>query len=90
MIEYTAEISKEKSQEISVTFAKVADFLDLKPGVKIPLEEAAKAASKMLLAPGQKPTVHGMLFDCIDTNSNGILSKEEFSVYFKVIGHDTA
>ena len=89
LIEYTSEITKEKSQAISATFGKVADLMGLKPGVKIPLEDAAKTASDVLLAPtGEKPSgVHDMLFDCIDTNSNGTISEKEFKVYFSVIAH---
>ena len=90
LVEYTKEITKEKSESIFTTFGKVADLMGLKPGVKIPLEEAAKITSDVLLSPtGEKPSgVHDMLFDCIDTNSNGTISIHEYGVYFKVIGHN--
>ena len=90
LIEYTSQITKEKSEAISATFARVADLMGLKPGQKIPIEEAAKTASDVLLAPkGEKPSgVHDMLFDCIDTNSNGTISEKEFKVYFNVILHN--
>ncbi|CAB3998472.1 sarcoplasmic calcium-binding [Paramuricea clavata] len=90
LVEYTSEITKEKSETIFATFAMVADLMGLKPSVKIPLEEAAKIASAVLLSPtGEKPSgVHDMLFNCIDTNSNGTISMEEYKVYFKVIGHN--
>jgi hypothetical protein len=70
LVEYTKEITKEKSESIFTTFGKVADLMCLKPGVKIPLEEEAKITSDVLLSPtGEKPSgVHDMLFDCIDTN----------------------
>ncbi len=90
LVEYTSEITKEKSEAIFATFTKVTDLMGLKPGVKIPLEDAAKIASDVLLSPtGEKASgVHDMLFDCIDTNSNGTISIEEYKVYFKVIGHN--
>ena len=90
LVEYSGEITEEKSEAIFKTFAKVADLMGLKSGVKIPLEEAATVASDVLLSPtGEKPSgVHDMLFDCIDTNSNGTISINEYKVYFKVIGHD--
>ncbi|XP_028405358.1 luciferin-binding protein-like [Dendronephthya gigantea] len=90
LIEHTCDITEEKCQAITATFAKVADLMSLKPGMKIPLEEAAKAASDVLLSPsGEKPSgVHDMLFDCIDTNSNGTISEKEFKVYFNVIAHN--
>ena len=90
LVEYTGEITEEKSEAIFTTFANVADLMGLKPGMKIPIEEAATVASDVLLSPtGEKPSgVHDMLFDCIDTNSNGTISIDEYRVYFKVIGHN--
>jgi Ca2+-binding EF-hand superfamily protein len=90
LVEHASGITKEKTEEIYAAFLSIADYIGLKPGVKIPLEEAAKIASDHYLSPtGDEPTGHNdMLFDCIDTNSDGHISIEEFKVYFEVIGHD--
>ena len=92
LVENTSGITKEKTEEIHAAFQKIADFTNLKPGLKIPLDEAAKIASHHYLFSGSasdKPSEHHhILFDCIDTNSDGHISLEEFKVYFKVIGHD--
>ena len=89
LMEFTPEITKEKSEFIFAKFSKLSDLMGLKSGVKIPLEEAAKLASDILLSPnGQKPSgFHDILFDCIDTNSNGVICIQEFKVYFNVISH---
>ena len=89
LVEHASGITKQKTEEIYAAFLSIADFIGLKPGVKIPLEEAAKIGSDRHLSPEQ-PTenLDDLLFDCIDTNSDGHISIEEFKVYFKVIGHD--
>lgn len=90
LVESTPEITKQKSENIFAKFSMLSDLMGLEPGVKIPLEEAAKLASDILLSStGQKPSgFHDILFDCIDTNSNGVISLEEFKVYFNVIAHN--
>ena len=63
----------------------------LKPGVKFPIEDAAQQASKVLLSRTSKQRKaivqdsHNLLFDIIDTKSNGCISLDEFKVYFHVI-----
>lgn len=85
-------MSKEQAESAREAFVKVADEFGLKPGVKIPLEEAALKASKLLLArtPEQQKTdlypTNNKLFDVLDTNKDDYISKEEFKVYFQVIG----
>ena len=75
---------------------KVADAFDLKPGVKIPLEEAAKKASETILSMSpakRKASIkvgHNLLFDAIDTNKDGHISMKEFKVYFDVIAPGTS
>ena len=75
---------------------KVADAFNLKPGVKIPLEEAAKKASETILfmSPAERKASikdsHNLLFDAIDTNKDGHISVNEFKVYFSVIAPNTS
>ena len=90
LVENASGITKEKTEEIHAAFLSIADLIGLKPGVKIPLDEAAKIGSDHYLSPtSKKPTAHhDLLFNCIDTNSDGHISIEEFKVYFKVVGND--
>ena len=58
MGEKLAELSgmtKEQTEKNTKEFIKIGDKLNLKPGVKIPLEEAAKK---------KKPVNHSCLFSC--------------------------
>lgn len=93
LVEHTSGISKEKTDQILSTLTDVPRrLLNLKPGMKIDLEEAAKSASTALLSGGERQKqiaddLHSMMFDCIDTNNDGHISMEEFVVYFKVIGN---
>ena len=90
LAEYSG-MTKEQAEETKKEFIKIGDKLNLKPGVKIPLEEAAKKASESLLSmsPAERKAIihdgHNMLFDAIDTNKDGHISVKEFKVYFDVI-----
>ena len=44
LVENASGITKEKTEEIHAAFLSIADLIGLKPGVKIPLDEAAKSA----------------------------------------------
>ena len=89
-------ITKEQAEKTRKEIMKVADILDLKPGVKIPLEEAAKKASETILSmsPAERKASikvgHNMLFDAIDTNKDGHISVKEFKVYFSIIAPGTS
>ena len=82
----------EHAEAITKEFLKVADAFNMKPGVKIPLEEAAKKASESALLSMSSEErkalltdTHNLLFDAIDTNKDGHISVKEFEVYFKVL-----
>lgn len=87
-------MTKKQAESVYKEFMRVADSLNLKPGLKIPLKEAAQNASKVILSmePKERKTKlhanHGMLFDAIDTNKDGHISQEEFKIYFQVIAPD--
>ena len=97
LAEYSG-MTKEQAESCYKEFIKVADVLSLKPGVKIPLEEASQKATKVILSntvtpERQKAALHGshnLLFDAIDTNKDGHISLEEFKVYFQVIAPATS
>ena len=84
-------MTEEQAETSIKEFLKVADMINLKPGVKTPLEEAAKNANEWYLSmPPEKKLalvngVHNLLFDAIDTNKDGHISMEEFKVYLNLI-----
>jgi Ca2+-binding EF-hand superfamily protein len=82
----------EQAEAAKKQFLKVADMVNVKPGVKTPLEEAAKKASESLLvtmtAKERSALIndtHNLVFDAIDTNKDGHISLSEFKVYLKII-----
>ena len=83
----------EQSEAAKNQFLKVADTINLKPGLKTPLEEAAKKANEALLtsttaASALTNDIHDLLFDAIDTNNDGHISLSEFKVYLNIIAPD--
>ena len=84
-------MTEEQADFTHKEFMKVADNLHLKPGVKLPLEEAAKKAQEafIAMAPDERVTSihssHNMVFDAVDTNKDGHISVNEFKAYFQVI-----
>ena len=89
-VEYS-ELTEDQVEQTLHKFMKIADLLGLKPGVKIPIEEAAQQASKVLLSriSEQRKVIvhdsHNLLFDVLDTKNSGCISLDEFKVYFHVI-----
>ena len=82
----------EKAEAAKKQFLKVADMINLKPGVKTPLEEAAKKANEKLLTSMTArersaliDDTHDLLFDALDTNNDGVISFGEFKVYLNII-----
>ena len=84
-------MTKEQAEKNKKEFLKVADKINLKPGVKLPLEDAVKKANESLLSmsPTERKTLvndnHDMLFDAIDTNKDGHISVKEFKVYLPLL-----
>ena len=84
-------MTKEQAESTTREFLKVADMINLKPGVKKPLEEAAKKSNESYLSMSPKEKIslvngtHNVLFDAIDTNKDGHISVKEFKVYLNLI-----
>lgn len=89
LVENTCEINEKKREEIFQAFLSIPDTIGIKSGQKISLEETAKRATHhyLSLTAERPPEYHDKLFDCIDTNSDGMISMTEFKIYFKIIGH---
>ena len=90
LAEYS-EMTDKQAQSTYKEFMKIADALNLKPGLRIPLEMATQNACKSILsmAPDERKA-HNLLFNAIDTNKDGHISLEEFKVYFYVIAPETS
>ena len=90
LLEYS-NMDEEHLELTRKAFTFVADSIGLIPGAKIPVEEAAKVASKnmMSMTPEKQMIVlhsgHNALFDALDINKDGHISPEEFKIYFQVI-----
>ena len=83
----------EQAEAAKNQFLKVADTINLKPGLKTPLEEAAKKANEALLLTSMTASaltndIHDLLFNAIDTNNDGHISLSEFKVYLNIIAPD--
>ena len=93
LVEY-GKLAKEQADAAYKAFMKYADLFNLKPGVKIPLEEHAQKTSKAILSmPADKRKAmlddpHEIMFDVFDLNKDGHISLDEFKVYFQVMGAD--
>ena len=90
MVEY-GKLTTERAQSVHDMIMSAASRAGIKPGVKLPLEEAMKKASgSSLEAPVEVQRkrisdTHGPIFNAIDTNQNGRISLSEYSIYFKVV-----
>ena len=86
-------LDEHKAELTRNAFMQLADMLGLKPGVKIPLEEAAKNANREYLdlaeSANQKTSLleksHSLIFDVLDLNKDGCISLDEFKVYFHIM-----
>lgn len=93
LLEYS-NLGEIHAESVREAFVHVADCIGLKPGVKFPIEEAAREASRKMMAmtPEKQMAVlrsdHDALFDALDVNKDGHISQKEFKVYFQVIAPD--
>ena len=87
----------EQAEAPKKQFLKVADMIGLEPGVKKTLEEAATKANESLLtsmtAREREALIsdtHDLLFNALDTNNDGIISRDEFKVYLNIFAPEMA
>jgi Ca2+-binding EF-hand superfamily protein len=86
-------LDEEKAERTRNAFISIADRMGLKPGVKIPAEEAAQKASKGFLSTTPEQQLAStktfyLIFEALDLNNDGSISLEEFKVYFQIIAPD--
>ena len=92
-LSYYRELSEDKAQLTRNAFMQLADILGLKPGVKIPIEEAAKNANREYLDLATKADKkssllhksHDLIFDALDINKDGHISADEFKIYYHIM-----
>lgn len=96
LAEYSEMTELEQTESLYEEFMKVADLLNLKPGVKMPVEEAAQQTSEVILSmthDKQSMLIHNYyeyMFNLIDTDKDGRISLDKFKVYFYVIAPELA
>ena len=82
-------LSDEQSDTVQKGFMYVADAYDLKPGVKVPIDEVVQRAhEKLLYNPDEAEKakkILGEFFNTLDTNNDGHISVEEFKVYLTIL-----
>ena len=90
LAEYS-EMTSVKAEEMYLKFLKVAGAFNLSPKAKVRSEKAARQVSDAILSMSREErtamvrNIHGPLFGIIDTNNDGLISLEEFKVFFYVI-----
>ena len=93
-VQECGKLNAEDAESTRNAFMTVADALGLKPGVKIPVEEAAKKANREFSVIAQEKQLaflketHNPIFDAVDLNKDGHISLDEFKVYFQIIAPD--
>ena len=80
-------LTKEQADSKDMQIKQNADALNLQPGSRMPIDEAAKQLSDELLS-----TPHAVIrkannlnFDIIDTDKDGKISVNDFKAYFHII-----
>lgn len=89
-------LSQEEAATTMSAFLEIADILDLKPGLKLTIEEASQKVHKntLCLPSDQNKDIcdrmYGMMFDAFDTNKDSHISVEErfVGVFFKILAPD--
>ncbi len=92
MVEY-GNLSKDKADKVFEIFREMAVLIGCgTPGDKISVQEATKYAHEQLLTLPEekwKPKINetvGGLFHAVDTNGDGVISVDEFAVYYMSVG----
>ena len=77
LAEYS-EMTYEQAESTHKEFMKIADAMNLRPGLRVPLEKATQNASKSILsmAPNEWKA-HNLLFNAIDTKKDGHIYLEQ-------------
>ena len=85
--EYNKGQTKEQADAIYKKYLHTADVLELQPGVKMLIDEAAQRIS--VLSFKTPPAIineqFNTYFDIIDTDNDGKISVKEFKVYFHIL-----
>ena len=86
-------LDEKQGKEITKAFLDICDNLGVKEGDKMTLEQYLAGAVKLCenpLGPDYTRTLMRMNFDAVDVNHDGVISSEEFRLYFKGMGINEA
>ena len=89
LVEYSG-MKGEQAESTCKGFLKIADVLNLQPGVKLPFQQIAEQANVAMLSmsPEDRKALlklnHDLLFDVIDSNNDGHISVNELKIYFQM------
>ena len=90
-VEY-GKLDEEKGKEIKKAYTEIMRHFGLKDASdKMTLEQYLANAKKFRENPSSeeiRKSVMGKNFDVVDTDGSGVISREEFRVYFKCMGFD--
>ncbi len=82
-------LSGKKKEDMEKAWKDVSDNLDVKEGDKVTLQDYLASGTKLCEHPDGKDITKKLMrltFDVVDTNKDGVISPEEFQVYFKCMG----
>ena len=87
-------LNEEQSDAVQKAFIHIADIYELRPGVKVPIDEVIQKAHEKLLYDPDEPErakkILGVYFNILDTNNDGHISVEEFKVYLRILTPGTS
>ena len=82
-------LDEKQGKGITKAILDISDIIGVKEGEKMTLEQYLAGAVKLCedpLGPDHTRTLMRALFDALDVNHDGVISSQEFRLYFKCIG----
>ena len=86
-------LDKKQGKAITKAIQDISDNVGIKEGDKMTLEQYLAGAVKLCedpLGPDYTRALMRVLFDAVDANHDGVISSEDFRLYFKCMGINEA